>query len=420
MSQIAIGFTLVATAFAGAIFVLPYFVNVGRTAADLMPIILVITLAAAAGIRAILARSVLLPLKELIEGSKLVARGNMKQEVHRGVISKSRLRNADDLSRVVLAFEMMRRKVLELEKSVNNTIKEKHAHVQQIGDELVEKEMVLQRANAKLVGQREELQRFNDELSLKNEELSEANAKLQKLDKMKTDFILIAAHELRTPIQPIIGSVQLAQKGMLSTDEAWKAIVSESKRLSNIADYILDVGKIESGTFTYDMRPVNVKKLIETVTSSSSKLASEDGLITISAQHENQDVIIIGDKERLIQAFSNIINNAVKFAKNGTITIATKSSRDKDVVEIRITDDGPGIPREILPVLFTKFVTKTQENERGTGLGLFITKTIIEAHNGTIRAENNDAHGGKGASFTISLPVKAPKEQAALAEKQTI
>jgi signal transduction histidine kinase len=207
---------------------------------------------------------------------------------------------------------------------------------------------------------------------------------------------------------------------MLSTDEAWKAIVSESKRLSNIADYILDVGKIESGTFTYDMRPVNVKKLIESVTSSASKLASEDGLITISAQHENQDVMIFGDKERLIQALSNIINNAVKFAKNGTITIATKPSHDKGMVEISITDDGPGIPQEILPVLFSKFVTKTQENERGTGLGLFITKTIIEAHNGTIRAENNSTHGGKGASFTISLPVKAQKEQTALAEKQTI
>jgi signal transduction histidine kinase len=126
--------------------------------------------------------------------------------------------------------------------------------------------------------------------------------------------------------------------------------------------------------------------------------------------------MIVGDKERLVQAFSNIINNAVKFAKNGTITIATKSSHDEGMVEISVTDDGPGIPKEILPVLFSKFVTKTQENERGTGLGLFITKTIIEAHNGTIRAENNDGHGGKGARFTIMLPVKAQK-QTAVAEK---
>jgi signal transduction histidine kinase len=121
---------------------------------------------------------------------------------------------------------------------------------------------------------------------------------------------------------------------------------------------------------------------------------------------DRDDVVIIGDKERLLQAFGNIVSNAVRFAKNGNITIRTKSDLEQQLIEIMIIDDGPGIPEEIMPILFSKFVTKTQENERGTGLGLFITKSIIESHNGSVRADNNSADGGKGATFTVSLPMQ--------------
>jgi signal transduction histidine kinase len=117
----------------------------------------------------------------------------------------------------------------------------------------------------------------------------------------------------------------------------------------------------------------------------------------------DDDVTIKGDKERLVQAFANIIDNAAKFAKNGSITIQTVNDHDKGVVEIKIIDDGPGISEEILPVLFNKFVTKTKENERGTGLGLFITKAIVEAHKGKISAQNNA--GSRGATFTVSFPI---------------
>ena len=199
---------------------------------------------------------------------------------------------------------------------------------------------------------------------------------------MKSDFILIAAHELRTPIQPIIGSVQLAEKGLMKSDQAWKIISSEAKRLSTVASYILDVSKIESGLVTYNMKPISVAQLIEGVTSSSSRFASQECIISIEMDLD-KDVKILGDKERLIQAFSNIIDNAARFAKNETIVIQTRNS-GKGTVEIMVVDDGPGIPAEILPILFSKLVTKTRENDRGTGLGLFITKKIIESHNGSI------------------------------------
>lgn len=408
-------FAIVAATFAAAIFLLPFLTELGTSAEELLPIILMITFGAAAAMGLMLAKTVLIPLKKLTKGSKQVARGNLRSEFHRGVINKSRLRNADEISHALMTFELMRRKILQLEKNLDDSIKSKSLDVGQVNDQLIQKEMVLQRANAKLVGQREELQRINDELSSKNMELSQSNEKLRKLDEMKSDFILIAAHELRTPIQPIMGSIHLAEKGLISSQDAWKSIIAESKRLSNVANYILDVGKIENGTFTYEMKPIGLRALLESVTSASSKLASADGdVISITKEVDKDDVMIFGDKERLLQAFGNIVGNAVRFAKKGTIAIRTSSNLEQQLVEIKIIDDGPGIPQEIMPLLFSKFVTRTQENERGTGLGLFITKSIIEAHKGSIRAENNSATGGKGATFTISLPMQPQRVASAL------
>jgi signal transduction histidine kinase len=200
-----------------------------------------------------------------------------------------------------------------------------------------------------------------------------------------------------------MGSVKLAEKGLISNEQAWKTIVTEAKRLSTVATYVLDVGKIETGNFSYDMKPLSVADLVESISSSSTKFATQDGVISIKIELD-EDVRIMGDKDRLVQAFANIIDNAAKFAKDGNITIQSVNNRDKGLVKIKIVDDGPGIPEEILPLLFNKFVTKTKENVRGTGLGLFISKSIIEAHKGKISAENNA--GGKGATFTVSFPLQ--------------
>lgn len=351
---------------------------------------------------AILAVFVLLPIRKIGRNAEQIARGNYNTQVYDGKLTKGRFKNSDELKQLVMAFEVMRRKVVEVDADLSKQIQIKTYDLQRVNDELVEKEKVLQRTNAQLSSQSEALQSVNEELSAKNEELQDANEKLQRLDKMKTDFILVAAHELRTPIQPIMGSVKLAEKGLISNEQAWKTIVTEAKRLSTVATYILDVGKIESGSISYDMKPLSIAQLVERISSSSTKFATQDGLLSIKMDLDD-DVTIKGDKERLVQAFANIIDNAAKFAKNGTITIQTVNGHDKGVVEIKIIDNGPGIPEEILPVLFNKFVTKTKENERGTGLGLFITKAIVEAHKGKISAQNNA--GSRGATFTVSFPI---------------
>ncbi|HEU4605560.1 MAG TPA: ATP-binding protein [Nitrososphaera sp.] len=371
--------------------------------AGLVQAIVIIVASSIGVLGALLAVLVLLPLRKIGSDAEQIARGNYNTQVYDGKLTKGKFRSSDELSRLVMAFEVMRRKVVEVDTSLGKQIEIKTFDLQRVNDELVEKEKALQRTNAKLSSQSEDLQNMNQELSAKNEELSDANAKLQKLDKMKTDFILIAAHELRTPIQPIMGSVKLAEKGLITNEQAWKTIVTDAKRLSTVATYILDVGKIESGNMSYDMKPLRVSQLIEHISSSSTKFATQDGVISIRMDLD-EDVQIMGDRERLVQAFANIIDNAAKFAKNGTITIQTVNNHDGGQVEIKIMDDGPGIPDEILPVLFNKFVTKTKENERGTGLGLFITKAIVEAHSGRISAVNN-AGDNKGATFTVSFPI---------------
>lgn len=397
--------SLAAVAAAAAIGVSYYLqplVGAGAASGLLQPI-MTIVLSALAALGALLAVFVILPLRKIGKDAEQIARGNFGVQVYDGKLTKGMFKRSDELKRLTMAFEVMRRKVAEVDDNLNKQIKIKTYDLQRLNDELVEKEKVLQRANAQLSSQSEDLTRINEELSAKNEELSDANEKLQRLDKMKTDFILVAAHELRTPIQPIMGSVKLAEKGLVSNEQAWKTIVTEAKRLSTVATYILDVGKIESGNISYNMKPLSVSQLIERISSTSTKFASQDGVISIRMDLD-EDVEIAGDKDRLLQAFANVIDNAAKFAKNGTITIQTENDYDNGMVEIRITDDGPGIPQEILPVLFNKFVTKTKENERGTGLGLFITKAIVEAHGGTIKAENNA--DGKGATFAVSLPIR--------------
>ncbi|MGI0048972.1 MAG: ATP-binding protein [Nitrososphaera sp.] len=376
-------------------------------AASLLPTVIAIVAGAMGVLGALLAVTVLLPLRKIGKDAEQIARGNYNTQIYSGKLTKGKFKSSDQLGQLIMAFEVMRRKVVEVDADLGKQIQIKTFDLQRVNDELVEKEKVLQRANAQLSSQSEDLQQVNEELSSKNEELSETNAKLQRLDKMKTDFILIAAHELRTPIQPIMGSVKLAEKGLITNEQAWKTIVTEAKRLSTVATYILDVGKIESGNISYDMKPLSIAQLVERTSSSSTKFATQDGVISIRMELD-EDVKIMGDRERLVQAFANIIDNAAKFAKNGTITIQTVNNHDKGMVEIKITDDGPGIPEEILPVLFNKFVTKTKENERGTGLGLFITKSIVEAHSGKISAGNNA--GTKGATFTVSFPIheKAP------------
>jgi two-component system, OmpR family, sensor histidine kinase VicK len=245
---------------------------------------------------------------------------------------------------------------------------------------------------------------------------TEIYEQLEQADRIKSEFINIAAHELRTPIQPIIGFAELLEEQEeLEYDkkrEATTAILRNAKRLQRLAEDILDVTRIESNTLDIDKERLNLNSLILNVlddivinTKEEEELKGVgDGGSAYNNRREilykatkEEEIIIEADRIRLSQVISNLLDNAIKFTKEGTISIITEKKDSQVIVSIK--DTGFGIDSDIFPRLFEKFVSKSS---KGTGLGLFISKSIIEDHGGKIWAENNS--DGKGATFAFSLP----------------
>jgi two-component system, OmpR family, sensor histidine kinase VicK len=243
---------------------------------------------------------------------------------------------------------------------------------------------------------------------------TELYEQLKEHERMEKEFIDIAAHELRTPLQPIISYNALALKNMIDKDEAMTVIDKQARRLQKLATDLLAVSRIESGNLTYKMEKIKINDIILDIINSGAittvKLHShldkkeEELSIKTELDSANNNIEIDADKDRITQALSNIIDNAIKFTSKGIIKIETHVHLDKNKIEIQISDTGSGIPKDILPKLFSKFVTRSvgKGSQHGTGLGLFITKAIITAHNGQITAFNNDRGG---ATFTIILPI---------------
>ncbi|HEY7081187.1 MAG TPA: HAMP domain-containing sensor histidine kinase [Nitrososphaeraceae archaeon] len=247
---------------------------------------------------------------------------------------------------------------------------------------------------------------------------TELYEQLKEHERLEKEFIDIAAHELRTPLQPIISYNALALKNQIDKDEAMTVIDRQARRLRKLATDLLNTSKIESGSLTYKMQKVRINELILDVINSNAitkatvnyhQSADIQGpSIKTELDKSNYNLEIDADRDRITEALTNIIDNAIKFTNDGTIKVKNHVYHDKNKIEIRISDTGCGIPKDILPRLYGKFVTKsvggkTKANQHGTGLGLFITKAIISAHNGQIRAFNNDRGG---ATFVIVLPIE--------------
>ena len=247
-------------------------------------------------------------------------------------------------------------------------------------------------------------------------QLQYANKELNKKDKLKDEFVGIASHELRTPVQSILGFASLASSGQIEPKQACEGILLEAYKLQQLTNDLLDVSRIKSGSsLTFAMEKIRINEIILDIVngvkpslkegvSIETKIGGNGGGIEDNNDNNNSDMEIYADKGRITQAISNIVGNAVKFTTSGTIIVESNVSNDKKRVEVKVSDSGSGIAEDILPNLFDKFVTKTlgNENKRGTGLGLYITKAIIDAHKGKIFAYNNKQ--GLGATFTIVIP----------------
>ncbi len=247
-----------------------------------------------------------------------------------------------------------------------------------------------------------EVGRRTRDLNESNYRLMIANESLKRKEDTQNQFINVAAHELRTPIQPILNAIYLLHSSNLSAEKQSKymdIIKRNTEKLSRLAEDILDVAKIESNALKLTIEQFNLYDLILNMIEEYKKnieFVYKD--LSIGYQSSNTSLIMKGDKTRLTQVMFILLDNASKFTKKGSITVTTQVKSDN--IQVTVKDTGPGVDPEILPYLFTKFVTKS---ERGTGLGLFIAKTIVEAHGGIIWVENNFRQ--KGAIFIFTLPI---------------
>jgi two-component system sensor histidine kinase VicK len=230
----------------------------------------------------------------------------------------------------------------------------------------------------------------------------------KEADKMKNEFINLAAHELRTPIQPILGLSQIMRSTKVNIDEYDKfldAIISNAKRLQRLANDILDATQIESHLLKLDKKPLNLSEIIYDVVQGYKHQIekgdkNKNNNLKLICDSNNSTITLEADRNKISQVISNLLSNAIKFTEKGTILVKAEKNKDDEVI-VTVKDTGTGIDAEIFPRLFSMFVSKLYED---TGLGLFISKSIVEAHGGRIWAENNS--DGKGASFSFTVPIK--------------
>lgn len=343
---------------------------------------------------------------------------------------------------------------------LNNEVRKKTEEIRNTKKELTESERNLLVAYGQLTEVNDKFALTNNELAKVNKDLVVANDQIRQLLINQKELMDVAGHELKTPIQALYGNFELIemdipsllQNSLESKDNIYKEFESlikdrprleeftnrltsayrNSQRLEKLVNDILDMSKIDNNrlqlhkeSFNLNEKIQNVIKDVLTKTNLSSLYANLPTPIEVVFEPKEDPITVFADKIRIFEVLSNLINNAIKFSNGEPITIsATKSQNsgnitnpvnyedyqhgEKDNVKkkigefvlISIKDKGKGIDEEILPRLFNKFVTKSNQ---GTGLGLFIAKNIIEAHGGNIWAQNNNNE--KGATFSFSLPL---------------
>lgn len=240
-------------------------------------------------------------------------------------------------------------------------------------------------------------------VSVNELELNKSNVDEEYLESIRhrkqIEFINIAAHELKTPLQTILTYSEMLNKNPQKSTVYVAPILRNARRLQRLTQNLLDLSRLENQSLKLNKEIFDLSELIS--------CAVDDLLPGFNKKYQNLKVVkptstvfVYADKERIMQVVCNLLSNAFKFTKDGTVSIDVEKKTMQREAVITIKDSGLGINLSVLPILFSKFVSTSPE---GLGLGLFITKNIIEAHGGRIWAHNND--DGKGATFRFTLPL---------------
>lgn len=266
--------------------------------------------------------------------------------------------------------------------------------------------LLLIRSVIREVGAREKIEQLA-------KDLEKANARLKELDRQKTEFVSIASHQLRSPLTAIKGYASLLLEGSYGklskqVTESIKKIFDSSKYMAISIEDFLNVSRIELGTVKYDMKDFSFATLGEEIVGELLPAAGERHLNLEFKDESRGKAIIRGDYGKLRQVILNLVDNSMKYTKEGGVTVTVTCDEIKRVAQLSVVDTGVGIPSEILPKLFGKFVRAKNANEvnvMGTGLGLYVAKQFVEAHRGRVWAESLGQ--GKGSTFKVELPLAA-------------
>ena len=249
------------------------------------------------------------------------------------------------------------------------------------------------------------IRNFIEEQRRLSDELKTANEEIQQRERMKDEFINVAAHEMRTPVQPILGLSELLKAmrhenklPVTKEEELLDMIISNAKRLLLLQENILNVSRIENKLLKLNKDQCDLVEIISTAIQDTENQIDKNMVEMRYNPSETNPPLVYADRAKLTQVVSNLLNNAIKFTQAGSITVDVVKDDNKAIV--RIKDTGVGIHPRVESKLFSKFVTNSSS---GTGLGLFISKSIVEAHGGKISGSNNT--NDKGATFSFSLPL---------------
>ncbi len=258
----------------------------------------------------------------------------------------------------------------------------------------------------KEIEQREHLEVLRLKLEESNIKLEDANDKLKDLDKLKTEFLSLASHQLRSPLTAIKGYASMILEGDFGeinpkAKESVDRIFQSSQNLTKVVEDFLNVSKIEQGGMKFEMAPFDLSEVVSDMTRDLSITAEKRGIKMSFETDREKDYMVNGDKEKIRQVVLNLIDNSIKYTKEGNINVTVKKSGDKVVFAVK--DTGMGMTPEIKASLFQKFARGegAKMNTSGSGLGLYLGKEIVEAHKGKIWVESEGM--GKGSQFYMEL-----------------
>jgi signal transduction histidine kinase len=277
-------------------------------------------------------------------------------------------------------------------------------------EELARQNRDFVRILGELEEKREELERLNAQLTASNAELNEANARLRELAEMREEFLALTTHDLRSPLTVISGVISFFTSGRLGelSPEQKKMVGMMERNTQNLIELVndlLDAAKLESGSLQLELTNVDLRTLVHEVCESFQQLAREKGVMLTQESAAAVLPSLRADRAKVRRIVVNLLSNALKFTPKGGRVVVRAEAAGETHVRISVADTGVGIAADDLPILFDKYEQarhRATRGEKGTGLGLYITRQLVELHGGTIRVESEV---GKGSTFSFTLPV---------------